>query len=171
MSIIKDTFFGGAEKKAAQAQQQGLEQAQRISQQAAAQARGDIMNLFPQAQQTGRQGFQQALDVFSQTLPQQTQAFTSGNVAAQNALLAGLPAMQSAILGTPSQPLDLQAFQFQPDLSFANQTLASLQNQEQNQGQANQTAPPTMQGNFLSGFGNVSFSPSHGSPTFSSMRM
>ena len=167
MSIIKDTFFGGAEKKAAKAQQQGLEQAQALTQQAANQARGDLMNLFPQAQQSGRQGFQQALDVFSQTIPQQTQAFTSGNVAAQNALLAGLPAMQSAILGTPSKPLNLQAFQASPDLSFANQTLASLQNPQQQSGQ------PTMQANFLSG---ISGAPGVGGPridglnTFNSMR-
>lgn len=158
MSIIKDTFFGGAEKKAARAQQQNLEQAQQITREAANQARGDIMNLFPQSQDSARQGFQGALSVFNQTLPQQAQALTGGNVAAQNALLAGLPAMQAAILGTPMPELNLQPFQFQPNFDFANQNITSPR---ENQTQETQTQQPTMQVNpfgtsgVLGGFGNM----------------
>ncbi len=129
MSIIKDTFFGGAEKQAATAQTKALEQAQTFTREGVAQARGDIQELFPQAQQDLQQGFQGALDVFAQTIPQQTAAFAGGNVAAQQALLAGLPQQQAAILGGQAalQPLNIQPFQFQPDLSFAQQTLPQIQ--------------------------------------------
>lgn len=134
MSIIKDTFFGGAEKKAAKAIEKNLEKSQAFTREGVAQARGEIQELFPQAQQDLQQGFQGALDVFAQTIPQQTAAFTGGNVAAQQALLAGLPQQQAAILGGQAalQPLNIQPFQFQPDLSFAQQTLPQIkQAQEQ----------------------------------------
>ncbi len=123
MSIIKDVFFGGAEKKAAQAQTDALERGQDFTREGVEQARTDVMNFIPQGQQRAQQGFQQALDVFSQSLPQQAQAFTGGNVAAQQALLAGLPQMQSAILGGQIQPLNIQPFQAQPDFGFANQNI------------------------------------------------
>lgn len=142
MSVIKDTFFGGAEKKAARAQEQSLKEAQAITREGIEQARGDIMRLFPQSQTSATQGFQGALDVFNQALPQQAQALTGGNVAAQNALLAGLPSMQAAILGTPMPELNLQPFQFQPNFDFANQTIPTQQAQTQQQPQQ-----PTMQSN------------------------
>ena len=128
MSIIKDTFFGGAEKKAAKAQQKALEQSQAFTREGVEQARSDIMDLFPKAQRTAQQGFQGALDVFAETLPQQAQAFTGGNVAAQQALLAGLPHQQAAILGGQAalQPLNIQPFQLQPDFSFAQQQIPGL---------------------------------------------
>lgn len=129
MSFITDTFFGGAEKKAAKAQTRALEQAQVFTREGVAQARSDVNELFPQARQDLQQGFQSALDVFGQTIPQQVEAFTGGNVAAQQALLSGLPQQQAAILGGQSalQPLNVQPFQFQPDLSFAQQVLPQIQ--------------------------------------------
>lgn len=157
MSFVKDTFFGGAEKKAAKAQTKALEQAQTFTREGVAQARGDIMNLFPQAQQNIQQGFQGALDVFGQSLPQQTAAFTGGNVAAQQALLAGLPQQQAAILGgqTALQPLNVQPFQFQPDLSFAQQQLPSFAPQEEEQAAPQQPAIDI--GQFLGGFNRPNF--------------
>jgi len=122
---VKNTFLGGAEKDAAKQQQKALEQAQTFTREGIAQARGDILKLFPQAQEASRMGFQGALDVFGQTIPQQAQAFQGGNVAAQQALLAGLPQQQAAILGQQAalQPLNVQPFSFQPDFSFAQQQL------------------------------------------------
>lgn len=128
MSIIKDTFFGGAEKKAAKAQQKGIEKGIASTQAATAQARQDLGALFPQARQDLQQGFQGALDVFQSVVPQQSNIFQQGNIGAQQAILAGLPQFQNAILGGQ---IDYGAFQpsqqFQPDFSFLNQNIAPPQ--------------------------------------------
>lgn len=124
MSVITDTFFGGAEKKAAKSQQKGIERGIEATERAAEQARGDLSRLFPQARQESNQGFQGALDVFAQSLPAQTQAFQQGNVGAQQQLLAGLPQFQNAILGNQVDFSQMQPFQVQtPDLGFFSQQL------------------------------------------------
>ena len=66
------------------------------------------MPLFNAAQGNALSGFQGALDIFGQSVPQQLEAFQGGNVAAQNALLAGLPQQQAAILGQQLNPNALQ---------------------------------------------------------------
>jgi len=133
MSIIKDTFFGGAEKKAAKSQQQGIERGIQATERATEQARRDLGQLFPQARQDLQQGFQGALDVFGQSLPAQAQAFQQGNVNAQEALLAGLPQFQNAILGGQVDFSQLQPTQVQtPGLGFFQQTLPQVQLQQQN---------------------------------------
>ena len=124
MGFIKDTFFCGAEKKAAEAQTQALEQGQAFTREGVEQARQDLFKLFPAAQQNVQQGFQGALDVFGQSLPAQAQVFQGGNVAAQQQLLAGLPQMQNAILGGQVDLSQLQPTQLQtPDLGFFQQQL------------------------------------------------
>ncbi len=124
MSFIKDTFFGGAEKKAAKAQTQALEQGQQFTREGVEQARQDLFKLFPAAQQNLQQGFQGALDVFGQSLPAQTDVFQQGNVAAQQQLLAGLPQFRNAILGGNVDFSQLQPTQLQtPDLGFFQQQL------------------------------------------------
>lgn len=126
MSIIKDTFFGGAEKKAAKAQQQGIERGIEATERATAEAKAAATPLFGQARQDLQQGFQGALDVFGQSLPAQVQAFRSGNVGAQEQLLAGLPQFQNAILGGNVDFSQLQPTQVQtPDLGFFQQQLPS----------------------------------------------
>lgn len=129
-ALVGAVASNNASKRAEKSAQSTSDAQIQATERAVQQARGDVMEYFPSAQQSAQQGFQQALNVFNQTLPQQTQAFTSGNVAAQNALLAGLPSMQAAILGTPMPELNLQPFQYTPDLSFADQTLASIQDQD-----------------------------------------
>lgn len=124
MSIIKDTFFGGAEKKAAKAQQKGIERGVEATERATAEAKASVLPLFGQARNDLQQGFQGALDVFSQSLPAQVQAFQGGNVAAQQQLLAGLPQFQNAILGGNIDYSQLQPTQVQtPDLGFFSQRL------------------------------------------------
>lgn len=124
MSFIKDTFFGGAEKKAAQAQTDALTQGQEFVKQGVEQARSDALPLFNAAQQNAQQGFQGALDIFGQTVPQQLQAFQGGNVGAQSALLSGLGQQQAAILGQQLDPNALQAQTLQlPDPSTFQQQL------------------------------------------------
>ena len=124
MSWVKDTFFGGAEKKAARAQQEHLKEAQAITKEGIAEARGDINRLFPEAQLAAKQGFQGAMDVFGQALPQQANLFQQGNVGAQQALMAGLPQQMNAILGGQVDLSGLQPVQLQqPDFSFAQQNI------------------------------------------------
>ena len=126
MSIIKDTFFGGAEKKAAKAQTKGIERGIQATERATREAKAAAIPLFGQARQDIQQGFQGALDVFGQSLPAQVQAFQGGNVGAQEQLLAGLPLFQNAILGGQVDFSQLQPTQVQtPDLGFFQQQLPS----------------------------------------------
>jgi hypothetical protein len=111
-------------KSAVRAQEQAGDKASRQLKDATNQARGDLSKLFPASQQNSQQGYQGALDVFKQALPQQANTFQSGNVAAQNQLLAGLPQFQNAILGAPVDYSQFQATQLQqPSFDFANQQL------------------------------------------------
>ena len=124
MSFITDTFFGGAEKKAAKAQQAGIERGIQATQAATRRAESQALPLFGQAREDIQQGFQGALDVFGNIVPQQSDFFQRGNIGAQQAILAGLPQQQAAILGGQ---IDLSALQpsqqFQPDFSFLNQNI------------------------------------------------
>jgi len=86
-------------------------------------ARADVIPLFDAAAQNRIQGFQGALDIFGQTIPQQLQTFQQGNVGAQETLLAGQPQFSNALLGLPIDFNALQARQVQFDPSFAQQTL------------------------------------------------
>ena len=123
MSKIKDTFFGGAEKKAGQAEKKALEKSQQLIAQQTAVARGDVTNLFGGAQEAQRLGFQGALDVFGQSIPEQARLFGGGNVAAQEQLISGLPQIQAALLGQPVDFSQFQPTQLQPELGFTQQTL------------------------------------------------
>lgn len=157
MSIIKDTFFGGAEKKAAKAQQKGIEKGIQATQAATRQARGDLMQLFPAAQQNLQQGFQGALDVFGQSIPAQTQALQQGNVGAQQQLLAGLPQIQNALLGGQIDFNQLQPVNVQPDLGFTQQQLPEFVNPfAPNPANTTVTPAPNNARQFLGG-GNADF--------------
>jgi len=123
-AVIGAVASRSASKKAAKAQEKGQESAETFQREAAIQARKDAIPLFNAAQQNTQQGFQGALDVFGQTIPQQFQAFQGGNVGAQNALLAGLGQQQAAILGQQLNPNALQAQTLQlPDASTFQQQL------------------------------------------------
>jgi hypothetical protein len=116
-----------ATKQSISASERAGERADQQLQASTQQARGDLFKLFPAAQQNTQQGYQGALDVFSQALPQQAQTFQDGNVAAQNQLLAGLPQFQNAILGNPVDNSQFQATRLQqPNFDFANQQLQSF---------------------------------------------
>ena len=110
--------------KAARATNAASAAAASQTQQSANQAREDVNRLFPQAQETARQGFQGALDVFGQSLPAQSDVFQQGNLGAQQAILQGLPQIQNALLGGNVDLSQLQPFQVQqPNLGFFNQQL------------------------------------------------
>ncbi len=109
-------------KRAAAAQTRGQDLAAQQVTSGTQRAEDTINRLFPQAQQSAQQGFQGAIDVFGQTLPQQANLFQGGNVAAQQALLAGQPQFQNAILGRQVDLSGIQPFQAPPiDFGFTNQ--------------------------------------------------
>jgi len=125
----------------------GLKAAERLQQEGIDQARTDINRLFPQAMQVQRGGYQGALDVFGQSLPAQTDVFQQGNVGAQQAILAGLPMAQAAILGGQIDYSGLQPFQAQtPDLSFFQQTLPVVQAQRDHQARLDEIKPVAQAG-------------------------
>ncbi len=99
------TIFGGGVSKASRAGQQAQQQeniaAQRFIEQQAAQARGDVLGIFPSAQQVRGAGFQGALDIIGQGIPEQLSAFQQGNIGAQGVTAQTLPQIQAAILGLP----------------------------------------------------------------------
>lgn len=89
------------------------------------QARQDLFDLFPAAQNNAMQGYQGALDVFKQSTPQQMAFGQSGNIAAQNQLINAMPQYQNAILGAPVDYSQFQATDLgQPNLGFMNQQLS-----------------------------------------------
>jgi len=165
MSFIKDTFFGGAEKKAAKVQQAGLEQGQADIRAGQAQARQDVLKLFPAAQENIGLGFQGALDVFGQSLPAQTDVFQQGNVGAQQALINALPQFQNAILGgqvdfSAFQPTQIQA----PDLGFFQQQLPQFTDPFAPPPQQQVTTIPTQGGNINPSEGLFPVNPGAGQP-------
>ena len=113
-----------ASKRAASAQSKAAKTAAQQTEKAAKQARGDLFKLFPAAKQNLELGSQAALDLFGKSIPAQTDVFTQGNLGAQQALLAGAPLAQNAILGGNIDTSSLQPFQIQqPDLGFLQQQL------------------------------------------------
>lgn len=86
-------------------------------------ARADVLPLFAGAAESRALGNQAALDVFGQSAPAQIDAFQSGNVGAQETLIAGLPQIQNALLGLPTDLSGLQPQRLNVDQSFLQQTL------------------------------------------------
>lgn len=116
------TIFGGGTTTASEQSQAAQVSAnaatQRFIERQSAQARADVREIFPQAQQLGAEGFQGALDVIGGGLPQRLSAFQQGNVGAQQITGDTLSQVQNAILGLP---VDQGAFAPQTigtDLSF-----------------------------------------------------
>ena len=118
-SLLGAGLSSRSTRKAAASQKAGQDAALQASIQAVEQARSDAIPLFQDAQQNQLAGFGGALDIFNQSIPQQQQVFQQGNVGAQQALLAGMPQFQNAILGnqvdfSAFQPQTLDLPQFQP---------------------------------------------------------
>jgi len=121
---------GGAQylaaDKAADAQKDASSRADARIRGATEQARTDVNSLYPQAIARGQQGYQQALDVFGQSLPAQMDTYQQGNIGAQQAILSGLPQIQNALMGGNIDYSGFQPYQTQmPDTGFFNQQLPS----------------------------------------------
>lgn len=123
-SVIGGVVSNAASNKAAKATDRASQTAADTTRRMAAQGRKDVNENMAIAQQQANQGFQGALDVFGQSNPAQMDVFQQGNLGAQQALIAGLPQIQNAILGGNVDLSGLQPFQIQqPDMSFMQQTL------------------------------------------------
>lgn len=78
------------------------------------QARDDIFELYPSAQESRQAGIESGLDLYSQALPTQMDAFQQGNVGAQQALTQGNQQVQNAILGNPVDMSQMQPQRIDP---------------------------------------------------------
>lgn len=91
------------------------------------QTRADIFKLFPQAQESRQKGLNAGLSLYGQAVPQMMNTFQQGNVGAQQALLAGLPQMNNAILGNQVSYAGLQPVQLQqPTLNIPQAGLSPI---------------------------------------------
>lgn len=106
------TIFGASKDASSQKKALKQQEAQRAASQAfiekqIAQARSDIFKLFPSAQESRQKGLEAGLQLYQQAYPAMMNTFQQGNVGAQQALIAGLPQMQNALL---SGAVDMSAF-------------------------------------------------------------
>lgn len=114
-AVVGSAVVGGvassrASGKAADAAKEG----QDILAASRAEGKAEVMRLFPEAERIQQGAFRESQDFLAgQVLPQQVAPFQQGNVAAQETLLAGLPQIQRAILGQPTNLSGLQARSFQ----------------------------------------------------------
>lgn len=136
-SILGAITSRNATKKASNAQDRANEMAVKESRRAVAQAKASAVPLFEQGARDAQAGFQGALDIYGQSAPMQAGLFQQGNVGAQNAILAGLPQMQNAILGGNVDLSQMKAFEMQqPNFDFLNQQTPVIARQQQEQQQA-----------------------------------
>lgn len=145
-SVVKK-LFGGTDTSAQQGTIEQNEATRRFIEQQGRLARSDVLSLFPGADINRNLGFQGALDVFGQTIPQQFGALQQGNVGAQEAILAGLPQFQNAILGLPTDLSGLQPQTINIDTGFAQQQLPGFTPTDQ----LIQPQPAPTAANFLAG--------------------
>lgn len=123
MSSVVDSVFFGRDKTAIDRQRGQNEKTREYAENMRQQSRDDMMRLFGPAQDNLNMGFQGAFDVFGQSMPQGMNLYQQGNVAAQNHLLAGLPQMNNAILGLPTDMSGFQPTQLQYDTSWMQQQM------------------------------------------------
>ena len=127
-ALLSNRSTRRGQDRAASAQTAGQEAAVQAMERATARARGDAIPLFESGTRNALAGFQGALDVFGQSIPQQMQSFQQGNVGAQNALRQGLAQQQNAILGNPFSNAGIQTQQFElPDASQFQQQLPEFE--------------------------------------------
>lgn len=123
-SGITDTLFGDP-NQGLNAQQKSNKRSQEFTEAQAKQAREDAVNLYASAADPLQRGYQGALDALGGAMREQITNASQGNFYAQQALLAGMPQYQNAILGMPVDNSALQAKLLRP-----NQRLGWLYDQQ-----------------------------------------
>lgn len=94
-------------------------------------SRRDALPLFDAAEQSTNLGFQGALDIFNQSMPQQFDTFQQGNLGAQQALLSGQQQQQNAILGLPASLSGMQPQAISFNTDFTQQQLPEFISSQQ----------------------------------------
>jgi len=130
-ALVGAAASNSASKRAAGAAQDTSAAQIAATQKATKQARGDLFKLFPSAEANSQKGYQSALDVFGQFMPQQAQTFQQGNVAAQNQILAGMPQAHNALMGGAVDYSQFQPTQLDYDASMFQQQLPDYQTSQQ----------------------------------------
>ena len=153
------TIFGGGTSSASQGSQTAQKQAnaatQRFIEQRTEQARADVSGLFPSAQRVAAQGSQGALDIIGQGAGAQIDAFTQGNVGAQQAVANTLPQFQNAILGLGVDQSAFQPVNLGLDASFLQGLRAPSINPQQQMPQGVAEMPIVPQISGLPDFSNI----------------
>lgn len=107
MGKVVKTIFGGKDSSSQKGQISANNNAIDFIKSQGIQGRDDLLSLGLSADDNRNAGYQAALDVFSQSVPQQIGALTAGNAAAQAAILGGDPSITTIT----------------PNMSFSAQTL------------------------------------------------
>jgi hypothetical protein len=102
MSSIVDSLFGGVDNSGQKLQVEANAEARKYIEQQTARAREDAMRYTPRGVDAARDGFRSAFDLATRAAPASMGAMRGGHIRAQEALLAGLPQMQNALMGTPT---------------------------------------------------------------------
>ncbi len=100
------------------AQQKSNKQSQAYTKEMADQARNDAISLYNASSAPLRDGYQAALDAVGGTTRQQIDTTARGNYYGQEALLAGMPQFQNAILGMPVDNSKLQPRILHPEANL-----------------------------------------------------
>lgn len=98
-----------ATSKAVEAVTEGQQQALEATTQATDLARVDVSKLFGGASTARGEGFRKSLDFLSGAPAAQIQPFRAGNIQAQEQVARGLPQIQNAILGLPTDLSEFKA--------------------------------------------------------------
>lgn len=121
------SLFGGSDDSAQRAQSSANAATQQYIEQQTAQARQDVLGMQPGIDQTRQAGFQQALDVFGQAIPEQQRLYEQGNIQAQQALLSGQPDFANAILGLGTGMNAFAPQSMAPQQSMFQQQIPAIQ--------------------------------------------
>ena len=125
MGIINDVLFGGAEKKAAQAQANATKESMQITKEGVQEAKNALNEISPLALQMLGGSAQQGIDLLGAATQSQANLAQEGNVKAQEQIANSLPMIQAALMGTPLDFSKMQATKLQlPNMGFLNQKVS-----------------------------------------------
>lgn len=114
LSDAGDWLFGGTDDSAQEAQTAANRRAQEFIEEQAELARNDVLALQPYVDESRDRGYQTASRILSRGLGSTLGMTGRSSQAAQDALLAGLPQQQNAILGMPVDMSVLQSTNMNP---------------------------------------------------------
>lgn len=125
MGIINDMLFGGAEKKAAQAQANATKESMQITKEGVQEAKNALNEMNPLALQMLGGSAQQGIDLLGAATQGQANVSQEGNVKAQEQIANSLPMIQAALMGQPLDFSQIKPTKLQmPNMSFLNQKIS-----------------------------------------------